>query len=105
MRLVLRRQLALAVACLGILVGGASAQDYDEPDGPPPRPRSERGRRAAPPRVPVGLNCEAVQSSFSGPKPFACPLAQPRPLDTRCYCETPPAPFTQPQTVVGTVVP
>lgn len=106
MRLDFRRQLAIAAACTALLVNAANAQYYEDPDGPPPpRPRSERGRRGMPPRMPVGLNCEAVQASFSGPKPFSCPLAEPRPLDARCYCQTPPAPFTTPQTVVGTVVP
>ena len=105
MRFAPRRPLALAAVCAGLFAGAANAQLYDEPDGPPPRPRYERSRRAPPARMPVGLNCDAVQSSFSGPKPFACPLAEPRPLGARCYCETPPAPFTTPQTLVGSVVP
>lgn len=84
---------------------GAAAQDYDdEYDGPPPRRGyEERGQR---PRSRVtGLNCDAVQSGIAGLQPYSCPLAGPRPLGTRCYCEMPIAPFNGPQTAVGRVVP
>ncbi|GJE25659.1 hypothetical protein [Methylobacterium organophilum] len=106
----------LAIAALSAVFASqaAQAQYYDDPppprgyyreyrdpyDAPPPR------RYAPPPRYrATGLNCDAVQNGLTGLQPFSCPLPGPRPLGARCYCETPVAPLSGPQTAVGRVVP
>ncbi|KQP96714.1 hypothetical protein [Methylobacterium sp. Leaf117] len=107
---------------LGLVAGlltaqTAQAQYYDDGyDQPPPRryeerrlpprpyDRDDRYERRAPRRE-VGLNCDAVQSGFTGYQPYSCPLPGPRPLGARCFCNMPIAPLSAPQTAVGRVVP
>ncbi|WP_375464815.1 hypothetical protein [uncultured Methylobacterium sp.] len=102
--------LSLSLAALGALlaVQTAQAQGYDEAPGGrgyDERPvYRERGGRPGPQRA-VGLNCDAVQQGISGPKPYSCPLPDPRPLGARCFCDMPIAPFNPAQTAVGRVVP
>ena len=106
--------LGIAALFAILAVSAAQAQSYDDPprrgydqERPPyderPIYRERRGRPA--PRRDVGLNCDAVQQGLSGPQPYSCPLAGPRPLGTRCFCDMPVASFSRPQTAVGQVVP
>ncbi|NEU10975.1 hypothetical protein G3T14_02360 [Methylobacterium sp. BTF04] len=83
------------------------AYDYDDRDVPPPPRRGyyEGRERPTAPRRATGLNCDAVQSGFTGPKPYSCPLPGPRPLGARCFCDMPISPMSGPQTAVGRVVP
>ncbi|WP_081631252.1 hypothetical protein [Methylobacterium sp. 77] len=97
----------MALALAGVLSAGAASAQYDDDgyDRPPPRRGYYDDRGPPPPRRAVGLNCDAVQSGFSGPQPYSCPLPGPRPLGARCFCDLPLAPFSPAQTAVGRVVP
>lgn len=115
MRFVLTAGVA-AILAFGALAPRASlAQPGEEFDGPPPRGRGyQQYDRIEPPPLRanrpgaafrMGLNCDAVMPGITGPHPFSCPLPAPRPLGARCYCETPPASFTDQRTLAGEVVP
>ena len=104
----LSRAAALLVAVLASTAASAHP-DYGY-DRPPPPPddyyEAPPSRRPPPPRGrPLGYNCDAVQQTITGPKPYSCPLPGPRPLGARCFCDMPVVAFSPVQTAVGRVSP
>ncbi len=98
------RQIGLLGLAAILLAGSQAAAQAQYYDAPYRGEYEERPYRPAPRRA-VGLNCDAVQYGVTGAQPFSCPLPGPRPLGARCFCDTPVAAFSQPQTAVGRVVP
>lgn len=109
MRHAFRVGLAAAALCAGLGSQSANAQYYDDgyDDAPPPRRiyRYQEPALRPLPRNVAGLNCDAIQPGITGPHPFSCPLPSARPLGARCFCETPVAPLSGPNTLAGRVVP
>ncbi|MFC0411034.1 hypothetical protein [Roseomonas elaeocarpi] len=109
------RPLLLAVLLAGMAGGTAVAQPYYPPPGygppgyappyapppppppgyypPPPPPPGyyppPGPGYGPPPRVPVGLHCDAPIESHWGRQQLICDIARPQPAGSRCLCPGP----------------